>query len=190
VRNAATKHTARPCLLCDCITVRQPWATLIALGLKSNEYRSRHYRHEAMSSFMPSQWYAGMRPLVLAHFADLSRDPERLIDALFPLSKPVAEVTITGCVPVHSLPYQERMFGGLHEDGWALRLADARIITKPKPVLRGLQSIPWRQPVTRKLADALARAWVLAGEEKDKIFREFGLLQLAAKIDRAILEES
>ena len=32
-----------PCPVCDVITIRQPWASLIALGMKHYEFRSSNF---------------------------------------------------------------------------------------------------------------------------------------------------
>ena len=56
---------------------------------------------------------------------------------------------------------------------FALSLRQVRIITRPKPVLVGMQTVIWETAHTKELADALSRARVLEGVEKNAVYQEF-----------------
>ena len=62
-------------------------------------------------------------------------------------------------------------------------LDQVRIITRPKPVLHGMLSVPWHTDRTKELASALARARMLEGVEKNTVYQEFQLLALSMKIN-------
>ena len=101
-----TKHTGFPCPMCHVITVRQPFASLIALGFTNYGYRSRHcYHRGAVVIHAGANWYKPkglryglpLRSLILEHFARYTSDPEQALDALFPLGMPVADAVVTDC---------------------------------------------------------------------------------------------
>lgn len=98
---------------------------------------------------------------------------EEAIQALFPVSRPVADAVVLDCKP-----WTEKWF--------ALTLDQVRIITQPKPVLDGMLSVPWQTrdtDRTKELASALARARVLEGVEKNAVYQEFELMALRSKIN-------
>jgi hypothetical protein len=115
--------------------------------------------------------------------------------ALFPLSVPVAQVTIASCVSVSELSHEDRKYGGINSDDYGIKLTDSRIVTQPKPALRGVVNVPWypgwaeKQHTTQtlgELASALSRARKLEGAEKNEVYRAFKLPALADKIAAAI----
>jgi hypothetical protein len=161
-----------PCPVCDVITIRQPWASLIALGIKHYEFRSANFQVRGPVVIHASKnWYApGLRDLVRHHFTKYTGKPDDAIQALFPLARPVAEAVVTDCIQ-----RTEKVF--------ALTLDQVRIITQPKPVLNGMISVPWHAERTKELASALARARVLEGEEKNAVYQEFELMALRSKIN-------
>lgn len=126
--------------------------------------------------------------MVREHFAQLSENPEQAVGALFPTRVPVCDATLLDSVSVQSLTEREQRFGGqVTQDGYALRLIDARIITRPKPTLNGLLTVPWKMTAQRgnlrELAAALTRARQLAGSEKDKIFSRRMLMAFEVPAD-------
>jgi len=162
---------------CPVITIRQPWASLIALGLKDFEYRrQRTCFRGAVIIHAASQWYKpeglrygpSLRSLILEHFSRYTSDPDMALDAMFPLSVPVADAVVTDCQP--------------SGEYWAIKLDEIRIITRPTP-LNGLLSVPWVGRVSQELAESLKFARMLEGREKDLVYREFQLLGLRAKIN-------
>src|ERR1700723_2014228 len=164
-----------PCPVCDVITIRQPWASLIALGMKHYEFRSSNFHHRgAVVIHASKNWYTpGLREIVRFHFKKYTPRPDEAIQALFPVSRPVADAVVLDCKP-----WTEKMF--------ALTLDQVRIITQPKPVLDGMISVPWQTrdtDRTKELASALARARVLEGVEKNAVYQEFELLPLSMKIN-------
>ena len=102
------------------------------------------------------------------------------LQALFPLSRPVADATVEYCEQRTDVPAIREKF--------ALRLGQVRIVTQPKPVFDGQLWVPWitkewiNREHTRELVDALSRARVLEGREKDAVDQEFELLALGSKI--------
>ena len=198
IEQSEAKHTMHPCPVCDVITIRQPWASLIALGFKQYEFRSKRVAEsgQQMTIHAGSKWYSPeMQKIVRAHFESLTSSPEEAMDALFPLSVPVAQVTIASCDRVSELSREERKYGGVNTSDFGIRLTDARIVTQPKPALRGVVRIPWKsnavdahnsaQTLTA-LADALSRARKLEGVEKNEVYKAFRLPQLAEQIAAAI----
>jgi hypothetical protein len=167
------QHSAGfPCPVCDVITIRQPWASLIALGFKHYEFRSRNSHHRgAVIIHASKQWYdPALRNMVWTHMRIFTKNPDAGMRALFPLSLPVAEATVTDC---------KRWT----EESYALTLDQVRIVTRPKPALEGMISVPWHTERTKELASALARARVLEGVEKNAVYQEFQLLPLSMKIN-------
>jgi hypothetical protein len=69
------------------------------------------------------------------------------------------------------------------DDSYAISLGQVRIVTRPKPAFNGMLSVPWKTSLTTELADALSRARVLEGQEKDGVYQEFELLALRNKIN-------
>src|ERR1700730_4460939 len=85
----AKQHTARPCPVCDCITIRQPWASPIALGFKHYEFRSKKFRATAQNTTIRagSKWESPARhQIVRDHFEQFTSEPEKPLQALFPCS--------------------------------------------------------------------------------------------------------
>jgi hypothetical protein len=172
-RNGDEQHEPGfPCPVCHVITLRQPWASLIALGFKHVEFRSRyaHYRGPVVIH-AGSHWYTpALRELVRFHFRKYTLKPDEAISALFPLSRPVADAAVDDCKQ-------------WTDDSFAISLAQVRIVTRPKPAFNGMIPVPWKTEQTKELASALGRARVLEGREKDALYQEFELLALRSKIN-------
>jgi hypothetical protein len=166
-----------PCPVCDVITIRQPWPSLIALGFKHYEFRSRNSHHRgAIVIHAGVNWYAGgLRDIIWTHFRNYTRNPNAALQALFPFGVPVADAVVRDCKQWTDDP--------TIKDKFALSLTQVRIITQPKPVLKGLQSITWPTERTKELASALSRARVLEGVEKNSVYQEFELMALRNKIN-------
>jgi hypothetical protein len=198
VETSEAKHTMHPCPICDVITIRQPWASLIALGFKQYEFRSKRLAEsgQAMTIHAGSKWYSPeMQAIVRNHFEQFTSSPEQAMLALFPLSVPVAQVTIASCVSVGELSQEDRKYGGINTDDFGIKMTDARIVTQPKPALRGVVRIPWKSNAVDAhnstqtliaLVSALSRARRLEGAEKNEVYRAFKLPALADKIEAAI----
>jgi hypothetical protein len=166
-----------PCPICHVITIRQPWASLIALGFKHDEFRSRfsHYRGPVVIH-SSKKWYTpALREFVWKHFRNYSRNPDATLQALFPLQHPVAIAVVQDCKQWTDDPTIKERF--------ALRLTQVRIVTQPKLAFNGMLSVPWKTEKTKELASALARARVLEGTEKNLVYEEFALLALRNKIN-------
>jgi hypothetical protein len=90
-----------PCPVCHVITLCQPWASLIALGFKHLEFRSRfcHYK-DPVVIHAGSNWYTpALRTVVIEHFRKYGRQRDEAVQALFPLSHPVADAIVEDCEP-------------------------------------------------------------------------------------------
>jgi hypothetical protein len=161
-----------PCPVCHVITIQQPWPSLIALGMKHWEFRTQpRYYQGPVVIHAGKVWYpGGVRKIVTMHFRKYARHPEEVMQALFPVARPVAEAVVQDC----------KRWSETH---FALSLKQVRIITRPKPVLKGLQAIIWETAQTKELAEALSRARVLEGAEKNAVYQEFELLALRSKLN-------
>jgi hypothetical protein len=164
-----------PCPLCHVIKVKQPFASLIALGFRHYQYCS-HTRYRGRVVIHASQsWHSLALPSLIAdHFSKLTNKPEQAIEALFPLGRPVAEASVaeasvTDCTP--------------RGNAFAITLDQVTIVERPKPPLRDIDRVPWKLQPTKELAQALSRARVLQGPEKDDVYRAFGLLALHDRIN-------
>jgi hypothetical protein len=98
--------------------------------------------------------------VVIEHFRKYGRQRDEAVQALFPLSHPVADAIVEDCKP-------------WTEGTYALSLTQVRIMTQPKPAFNGMLSVPWKTKETKELASALARVRVLEGREKDQVYEEF-----------------
>ena len=110
------------------------------------------------------------------HMRKFTKNPNAAMQALFPLSLPVADASVTECKQ-----WAEGIF--------FLTLDQVRIITQPKPVLDGMVSVPWHTERTKELASALARARVLEGVEKNAVYQEFELPALSEKVNDWLREK-
>ncbi|HLM79005.1 MAG TPA: hypothetical protein VK302_00090 [Terriglobales bacterium] len=161
------------------ITVKQPWATLIALGVKQQEFRSRNctYRGRVIIHASTSWYHPTLHKIVTEHLAQFTDDPEFLLSTLFPVGTQVAYARIIDCI--------ER---GEHD--FMLTLDNVWIIPRSYPVFTGLLSVPWtltaqsaKNTDLKAAAEALAYARALEGQEKQDVYRAFRLLGLRAKIN-------
>jgi hypothetical protein len=165
-----------PCPACNVITIRQPFASFIALGFKHDEFRSQpRYYEGPVLIHAGKNWYTPeVREIVTMHFRKYARHHEEAIQALFPIARPVAEAVVQDCKPWSEINGKQY---------YALRLTQVRIITRPKPAFNGMQSILFKTAHTRELAVALSGARVLEGPEKDAVYQEFELLALRSKLN-------
>ena len=119
-----------------CLSLTQPWATLVAIGAKKVEtrswrthYRGRIYIHAAKAFPKWAQYIAQeTRP-----FSGVLNRPN---DEL-PLGCLIATAKLVDCVPtaIVSVSEQERAFGDYSIGRWAWFLEDIESIQQP---------IPWR----------------------------------------------
>jgi len=133
------------------LTLWQPWASLVALGVKRYEtrswrtsYRGRLAIHAA-KRVVPVDGYAGA--LIAARLAEAG-----LRLASLPLGAVVATCTLVDCYPVESLWVElvdmgdERAFGDWSIGRYAWQLADVVPLEEPIPA-RGKQRLwVWSPP--------------------------------------------
>src|ERR1700733_9567492 len=120
-----------PCPKCDVITIRQPWASLIALGFKHYEFRSAFCHHRgAVVIHSSKNWVKpALREFVWSHFGSYAHNRNKALQALFPLQSPVADATVEHCEQWTDDPAIKEKF--------ALSLGQVRIVTQPKPAFEG-----------------------------------------------------
>jgi len=161
-----------PCPACHVITVRQPWASLIALGFKHMEFRTRrcHFKGPVVIHAAKNWYSAALLEIVWKHMSNYTEKPKEALQALFPCSLPVANAVVEDCKQ-------------WTDDSYAISLGQVRIVTWPKPAFNGMLGVPWKTSLTTELASALARSRVLEGQEKDGVYKEFELLALRNKIN-------
>jgi hypothetical protein len=174
-----TKHKPSPdCPICDCVNIQQPWPSMIALGFKYEEFRSKRVKQRGRVRIVASAlWFnRELRALILEHFTRYTSEPLKALDALFPVSVPVADAEVADCVQ-------------RGEADFVITLKDVRIITQPKPVLKGAVNVPWKLKDGERgnnlalAVEAFDRARPLEGKEKDDVYRELGLPRLRDKIN-------
>jgi hypothetical protein len=88
-----------PCPVCHVITLGQPWASLIALGFKHMEFRTRFCHSKGpVVIHAGSNWYApALRAIILEHFRKYARHRGQAVEALFALTRPVGDAVVEDC---------------------------------------------------------------------------------------------
>lgn len=146
------------------LSLTQPWASLIAIGAKQVETRSRRTWHRSVLAIHAAKgfdddarlacWgaeiHGALDPAALVDYrsyADLlMTDPKRF--ASLPRGAVVAVATVINCVPtevlVHALSDRERAFGNYERGRWAWVLKDVRPLAQPVPCrgALGLWDVP------------------------------------------------
>lgn len=126
------------------ISLWQPWATLIAIGVKRYETRSWPTTHRGLIAIHAAKSNAGSlycrhTPIATA----LRREGYGGFSAL-PLGSIVAVGQLVGCVRVESirdrLSPDEREFGNFGDGRWAWELSGVRALAKLVP-FRGAQGL-------------------------------------------------
>jgi len=126
------------------LSVRQPWASLIVLGIQRVENRSWATRHRGRLAI-----HASARP----DDQGGSELPDGLAVAELPLGAIIGVVTLTDCVPIEDLPAALR--DDPHAQGpWCWILADPKPLARPI-MCKGRLKL-WDVP--RALLSALRRA--------------------------------
>jgi activating signal cointegrator 1 len=135
------------------LTIRQPWASLIVLGAKSIETRSKptSYRGElaihAARTFGPRERHAAGCAVPLPFLQAAGLDPDDL-----PRSAVLGTVILWDCKPVEELydflhgraGARERMVGDYGPGRWAWMLRDARPLPQPVPAVGALAFWEWK----------------------------------------------
>jgi len=121
------------------LSVMQPWATLLALGLKRLETRTWQTRHRGPLAIHAARRRA-THALPPGWRVKLDASRERLgLDAwpdLFPRGAVLGVVELLGCVKVEELPPGEpdgveRLLGDFAANRWVWRLTAARPLAVP-----------------------------------------------------------
>jgi activating signal cointegrator 1 len=131
------------------LTLKQPWASLVALGAKQIETRSWRTSYQGLlaihagAEFLEPQRRLSRR----AGFAQALGDKE------LPLGAVIATCTLIGCVPTEWLPIcilgqatpspKERLFGDYSSGRWAWLLADVEPLSWPIAAVGKLRLWNW-----------------------------------------------
>jgi hypothetical protein len=139
------------------LTLHQPYASAIALGLKKNETRSWYTTYRKVVAI-----HAGLHVPQYARTFALNEAAAGVLPSIdtLPLGAVVALAVVGDCVPTESLEPTalERRYGDYTPGRWAWRLED--IVPLPEPVpARGYQGI-WGLPedVATRIVAVLAEA--------------------------------
>jgi hypothetical protein len=122
----------------------------LLIGFKHLEFRSRfcHYKGPVVIH-AGSNWYTpALRMVVIEHFRKYGRQRDEAVQALFPLSHPVADAIVEDCKP-------------WTEGTYALSLTQVRILTRPKTAFNGMLSVPWFRGRLRRRKNWQVRSLVL-----------------------------
>ena len=136
------------------LTIRQPWASLIALGHKRIETRSWSTRHRELVAIHAAKGFSRDQ----REFAGVERALGRLPSRI-PRGAIIAVARISDVTPTHEVASLisglERHLGDYSDGRFAWALEDVRPLKEPIPC-RGALSL-WRLPhgVRRQLAEAL-----------------------------------
>lgn len=118
------------------ITLRQPWAALVACGAKRYETRSWATRHRGpLAIHASARWRAADRALLASEPWRSALGPAPGAGVDLPLGRVLAVVQLTACVPTASLApgYPESVFGDFAPGRWAWRLEGVRLLEPPLP---------------------------------------------------------
>ncbi|CAB4223408.1 hypothetical protein UFOVP1670_42 [uncultured Caudovirales phage] len=142
----------KPLIVHNAITLTEPWATLMAIGAKKNETRSKRTHFRGWLAIHAGKAFPiNARALCVDYpFADvLGHDAVELMRGST-LGKVLAVVRVIDCVPTHeflfSVNHPERHFGD-YSFGRFAHITDAVYRLKEPMPARGFQSIPWKLPV-------------------------------------------
>lgn len=118
------------------LTLRQPWAALVACGAKRYETRSWATRHRGpLAIHASARWRAADRALLALEPWRSALGPAPGAGVDLPLGRVLAVVQLTACVPTASLApgCPESVFGDFSPGRWAWRLEGVRLLEPPLP---------------------------------------------------------
>ena len=131
------------------ISLLQPWASLVVMGIKTIETRSWNTKFRGEILIHSSLGKSGKIFSTEYPFKKFIKDFD-----LLPFGKIIGSVTITDVIPIanlfmndeniNKLTFEEKAFGDYSDGRFAWLLDDPRIFKKPLPA-RGMMSI-WEYP--------------------------------------------
>lgn len=138
------------------LTLHQPWATLVALGLKEYETRSWAMKHRGPLAIHAARFLDEPAfDSLAARFPDLFSRPE-LAHAALPLGAVLCTVNVMACWPTRTalchlaamgdrFEMRQVAFGNWSEGRFAFKLAHVAVFPTPIPA-RGMQGLwNWTQ---------------------------------------------
>ncbi len=149
------------------LSIRQPWAALVAAGAKRYETRSWPTAHRGPLAIHASTAFAARDRALCGGrlWADALGIP--LGDsAALPLGRVLAVCELVACVRTEDLgllPEPERLFGDFRPGRWAWRLERVHRLATPVPVRGRLGLWEWPGAVDRPPAGLSARSEVPSG---------------------------
>jgi hypothetical protein len=151
------------------LTIKQPWATLIATGAKRVETRSWSSRYRGLLAVHAGAGFPklGQRASLDSAFAiEIANDP-------LPLGAVIATCRLVSCIPTRGLQQnrviamdpetrcadfvmtdEERNFGDYAEGRWAWLLADVKPLPVPIPARGRLGLWNWELPTEAEAAES------------------------------------
>jgi activating signal cointegrator 1 len=147
------------------ITLTQPWATLMAIGAKKFETRSRSTNYRGWVAIHAAKGFPDeCRALLNGDFFADALDEAGIDRDRLPLGEVLAVVNLTDCrrterlsifgEPQILLSEQEEAFGNYAPGRFAYITEGVRRLRLPL-AMRGFQSIPWRMPIAVTDVDLL-----------------------------------
>jgi hypothetical protein len=134
------------------LTIRQPWATLIMLGIKQLETRSwrTHYRGELVIHASATGSRTSVDTL-LGIERRIGAMPTVLAEKSYPLGALLGVVTLDECLPISprliaALTPMERALGWYQDPGFVWDLARAGRRSLPQPIPCGGRQGLWTLP--------------------------------------------
>lgn len=127
------------------LTVRQPWATAIALGVKCVETRAWRTQYRGRIAIHAAK---GM-PRSNREFATKEQRRGLLPEGALPLGVVVCTARIADCIPaeeaVRMICATEKRYGDYSTGRWAWLLEDVRALKRPVPARGALGLWEWRR---------------------------------------------
>lgn len=124
------------------ITLTQPWATAVAIGVKHVETRSWRTGHRGPIAIHAAVGFPGYAKDFARTEMTLGRIPSRI-----PRGAVVATARLVDCVPTEDVFYQlsaiERMYGDYSPGRWAWFLDEVQALPEPIPAKGALGLWEW-----------------------------------------------
>jgi len=134
-----------------CLSLTQPWASLVMIGAKKYETRSWYTVYRGPLAIHASKGFPGWAK-------EFAQEPPVSVifgpDYDFPLGQIIGVVTLVRCERTEdvasSLSRQELQFGDYGEERFAWKLANPQPFAKPIPWRGSLGLWDWPDPATRE----------------------------------------
>lgn len=133
------------------LTLTQPWATLVAIGMKKVETRSWATPYRGPVAIHAAKGFPKSAQAFAAEERALGRLPSRV-----PLGVVIAVVRLVDIRRTENFAMEisalERRFGDYSSGRWAWVLEDVNLFSEPIPAIGHLGLWEWTQPTTKGAA--------------------------------------